>query len=456
MKDNSGGKHRNVVNFMKTRISGIVPGSIAQELGIENGDYLVSINDVSPVDLIDYRFLIADQNIELEIEKVNQEIWCLDIEKDEDEDLGIIFEQDTFDGIKRCKNKCIFCFVDQMPPNLRDTLYIKDDDYRMSFFHGNFVTLTNLTENDINRIKRMRISPLYISVHTTDGKLRQSMLKNPHATNIYNQLKDLAQAGIELHTQIVLCPGINDGASLEKSINMLVDLWPQVQSVAVVPVGLTKYQRNPDMRTFTAQEAGKVIKDVSSWQKKFLTNIGSNFVFLADEFYLMGGVDIPSYDSYEGFPQLENGVGLVRLLWHSFEEFMNKLPTDLEELRKVALVTGTSAGEVLKPIINTLRKINNLEIDLIQISNEFFGDSVTVAGLLTGSDLIIGLDDWRKDQIDELPEVCIPSVMLKNGENVFLDGMSVADVEKKLQIKLTSVDPTGKDMVNAVLGNNIY
>ncbi|MEL7565139.1 MAG: DUF512 domain-containing protein, partial [Dehalobacterium sp.] len=271
---------------MKAEIAGVIPGSIGSELGLEKGDVLISINGIVPQDLIDYRYLAADEIIDVEIEKLNHQKMLLEIEKDVDEDLGLIFAQDTFDGMKRCKNKCIFCFVDQMPPNLRDSLYLKDDDYRLSLLYGNFITLTNLSEKDLLRIIKMHISPIYISVHSTEPELRKRMLNNPKAGNIMGIISRLAEAGIEMHTQIVLCPGINDGQNLKETIFTLQEYWPQVKSIAAVPVGITKYQKNPALRPYTTGEAKKIVMDISLMQQKFKHKMGTNLFFLADEFYL--------------------------------------------------------------------------------------------------------------------------------------------------------------------------
>ena len=327
---------------VKIIIESIKQGSIADELGLEPGDELLTINGEKPQDLIDYRFMCADDQLEIEVQKKNDEVWSCEIEKEYDEDLGLGFTSDTFGGIRNCANKCLFCFVDQMPANLRDSLYVKDDDYRMSFLHGNFVTLTNLSEKDLTRIITMRLSPLYISVHTTNPELRVKMLGNKQAGKIMEQLTALAENGIEMHTQIVLCPEVNDGNELERSISDLTGLWPQVKSVAVVPVGLTRYRNDLFMlRKFTAAEAGRLINMVDEFQKKFTRKYGTPLVYLADEFYVMAQKDFPSDDSYGEYPQLENGVGLVRLFYDSFSELESSLPDSVEKHVKIALVTGS-------------------------------------------------------------------------------------------------------------------
>lgn len=434
---------------MKAEIASVIPGSIGAELGLEKGDVLISINGIVPRDLIDYRYLSADEFIDVEIEKLNHQMVLMEIEKDVDEDLGLVFARDTFDGLKRCKNKCIFCFVDQMPPNLRDSLYLKDDDYRLSLLYGNFITLTNLTEEDLLRIAKMHISPIYISVHSTEPELRKRMLNNPQAGEIMRIISRMAEAGIEMHTQIVLCPGINDGKYLEETIFELQEHWPQVKSIAVVPVGITRYQKNMTLRPYTTIEAKNVVSDISRWQQEFKSKMGTNLVFLADELYFLAQHKIPSYDHYEGFPQIENGVGLVQYFWSDFQKASVKLPKALKTPREIVFVTGMSGGAVLHPIRERLNMIENLKVNLIQIPNEFFGSTVTVAGLLTGHDLVTGLKDWRQTQ-NRTPEIFITSTMLKYEEDVFLDSMTVTQVEDILDCKINVLEPNGKSIVNAV------
>lgn len=434
---------------MKAEITGVIPGSIGAELGLEKGDFLISMNGVEPQDFIDYRFLLADEELDVEIEKADGERMIIEIEKGEDEDLGLTFAQNTFDGVKRCKNKCIFCFVDQMPPNLRDSLYVKDDDYRLSLLYGNFITMTNLKDEDLQRIIQFHISPLYISVHTLDPALRQRMLNNPQAGEIIDKISRLATAGIEMHTQIVLCPGVNDGKPLADTITNLKKYWPQVQSAAVVPVGITKYQKNEHMRPFTKEEAAEIVRDISRRQQGFKNEIDSNFVFLADEFYFLAEQEIPSYDHYEEFAQIENGVGLVRYLWEDFEREAVSLPQRIKEPRKIYFVTGVSGERALAPIVQRLNEIENLTVEVIPLQNEFFGHTVTVSGLLTGSDLMLGLKDWRQ-KIDHLPEIFITSAMLKDEENLFLDDLTVPQVEEQLHCRIRVVEPQGKSIVQAI------
>lgn len=434
---------------MKAEIADVIKGSIGKELGVKKGDVLVSINGIVPQDLIDYRYLVADEFIDVEIEKTNRQRVVLEIEKDADEDLGLVFAEDTFDGMKRCKNKCIFCFVDQMPPDLRSSLYLKDDDYRLSLLYGNFITMTNLTEADLQRIIEMHLSPIYISVHSADPELRRKLLNNPAAEKIMENISRLAKAGIEMHTQFVLCPGINDGQSLKDSIFKLQEYWPQVKSIAVVPVGITKYQKNRDLRTYQPPEANEIVQEITLMQQKFKKELGTSLVFLADEFYLLAEAEIPDYDHYEGFPQIENGIGLVRFLWDEFAEASLQLPKSLKDPRKAVFMTGISGRVALEPIKNRLNEVKNLEAEIFAIKNEFFGSTVTVAGLLTGQDLVLGLKELKQRQMEPL-DIFITSTMLKFEEDVFLDNMTVAQVEELSNFKITVLEPSGKSIVDGI------
>lgn len=439
----------------KTRviIENIKQGSIADELGLEPGDELLAINGEKPQDLIDYRFMCADDQLEIEVLRENDEVWSCEIEKEYDEDLGIGFASDIFEGIRNCANKCIFCFVDQMPVNLRDSLYIKDDDYRMSFLHGNFVTLTNLSEKDFNRIIALRLSPIYISVHSTNPELRVKLLGNKKAGKIMEQLTALARAGIEMHTQIVLCPEVNDGPELERSISDLSGLWPQVKSIAIVPVGLTGYRGNLyELRRFTSTEAGSLVDSIHSIQKQFISKYETPLVYLADEFYVMAQRDFPSDDFYGEYPQLENGVGLVRLFYDSFAEMQSILPGSMKENVRIALVTGSSGAYILKTVVDRLNQINKLHVELVAVENKFFGGHVSVAGLLTGQDVINCL--LEKESFDL---VLLPSVMCKRDESVFLDGKTPEDIEKALgvPVQVVNLDDGAKHLIKVIAGADI-
>ena len=430
-------------------IGNVIPGSIADEVGIEKGDEILTINGQHPKDLIDYRFLCADEEIEVEVRKENGEVWVCEIQKEYDEDLGVGFAQDTFDGIRSCANKCIFCFVDQMPQELRKSLYVKDDDYRLSFLHGNFITLTNLKQEDMKRILRMRLSPLYVSVHCTNPKLRETMLGTRSAGMIMEQLTTLVNAGIELHTQIVLCPGVNDGQELKRSIDELASLRPHVLSIAIVPVGITRYRENlRELRKFSESEAAALILEITRNQKNFLKKYGSPLVYLADEFYVLAEKEFPAVEFYGGFPQLENGVGLVRLFYESFAQENQGLPCSLAQNIKVAIVTGVSGEYVLRPVCRRLNEIDNLYVELVGVANEFFGPLVTVAGLLTGGDVLHALKE--RDSFDL---ILLPSVMCKRDEPVFLDGMTVARLENELKtpVRVINIDDGAKQLIEAII-----
>ncbi len=434
-------------------ITRVIQHSIAEELGVEPGDRLLKINGHALEDLIDYQFLISDEYLEVELNKANGEEWVLEVEKELQEDLGLEFAEATFDGIKRCGNQCVFCFVEQMPPGMRETLYVKDDDYRMSFLHGNFITFTNLSEKNLQRIIRMRLSPLYISVHTTNPELRQKMLNSVRAGKLIGQLKQLAAAGIELHTQVVTCPGLNDGPELARTIRELGNLYPAVQSIAIVPVGLTKYREKLyPLRLFTAEEAQQVIVQVTNFQQEFWFKNHRFLVYAADEFYLMAGLALPEATTYEDFPQTENGVGLVRLFLDSFQQEKPKIIGKINKPTKLLLVTGKSAGKLIQNLAAELNLESNLMVKVVIVPNHYFGETVTVAGLLTGQDLVSTLLTGST-QLDSDTIVCIPSVMLKAGEAIFLDGMTLQAFAEQLgnPIKVLDMEHQAADLINLVL-----
>ena len=430
-------------------IEGVKEDSIAQEVDLEVGDKLVKIDGQVLDDYIDYKFLITDNYLELEVVKNNGEYWVIEVEKGYDEEIGIQFSEIVFDGLKTCHNNCIFCFVDQMPNNCRETLSLKDDDYRFSFLKGSYTTLTNLSQDEFKRIKRMHLSPINISVHSTNPEVRKRMLKNKHAGRILEQIEELVEAGIEINTQVVLCPGINDGQYLEETIKDLGQFTPQVSSLAIVPVGLTKYRAGlEDLRSFTSQEAVEVIEVVESYQEEFREEIGSSFVYLADEFYLLAGREVPSQEEYDSFPQLENGVGMVRLLRDEFEELRPTLPQSLEDKREVSFVTGELGFKSLQPIIKELNEIDNLTLEPLVIENDFFGSQVTVTGLLTAEDILAQLnrvDNGRGDVI------LVPEIVL-NDDDLFLDDLSWQQFKEKVDKEVFRVDTTAQDLVEKVLG----
>lgn len=427
-------------------IADIIEDSIAEEIGLEKGDIILSINGKEINDILDYQFYVQDDFIVIDVKKADGEVVTVEIEKDEDEELGVIFEDVVFDRMKVCRNRCLFCFVDQMPPRMRKTLYIKDDDFRYSFLYGNFITLTNLKEKDWEKIISMRLSPLYVSVHCMDPELRARMLNNPEAKNISRDLGRLKDAGIEVHTQIVLCPGINDGEVLKDSIEKLAAFYPSVRSIGIVPVGLTKYREKLfPLRTFTPEEAEEIICLIDEYQKKFRKELGIGLVYLADEFFVKAGKPFPEADYYDEFCQIENGIGMARILLDEFEEIVPGLPRRIEP-KEVFLVTGFSAVPVLGPIVERLNLIEGLDLKLIPVKNEFFGEQVTVTGLLTGQDIINTLKGDYRDKI-----VIIPEVVFKEGEKIFLDDVSLDDVKKKTGARIYTVDGSAVSLVRTVL-----
>lgn len=426
-------------------ITDVEPDSLAAELGLVAGEQIISINGQEIQDLIQFLLEWAGEEVTLEVARLDGQREIYEIEKDYDEPLGVAFSSAVFDGIKPCGNKCLFCFVDQMPPNMRESLYIKDDDYRLSFLQSSFITLTNLKEDDLEKIKSQHLSPLYVSVHTTDIQLRQEIMKNPRAGELLQIMTDLSKNGIEFHTQIVLCPGVNDGHYLEKTFRDLYDL-PGVLSLSVVPVGLTAYRSNlPVLETFAEEQAKKVVHWVEKQQKKCLEERGTSFIWLSDEFYLQANEELPPYETYEDFSQLENGVGLVRLLWEQFSRL--ELPQQVKPARELTIVTGVSGQFALKPLVEKLQQIQGLNIELRVIENTFFGPSITVTGLLTGSCLLDGLKNLPVGR-----RVVIPQVMLEQQKNRFLDDLTPEQVAEKLQIKLDVAPMDGEGLLEVILG----
>lgn len=430
-------------------VAQVEAASLGDELGIEPGDRILTINNREIEDLIDYNFQIADQDLEIELEKASGEVWVLEVEKDWDEDLGISFRDNTFDGIRACKNKCIFCFVDQMPPDMRQSLYVKDDDYRMSFLHGNFITMSNVAEEELQRIIAMNLSPLYISIHTTNPELRVSMLKNPKAGEVLDRLRRLVEAGIELHGQIVLVPGVNDSEELERTLMDLHKLYPGLQSLAVVPVGLTKYRdRLENLRQFSASEAGEVIRMIDKFRGLQLEKGENPLFYSADEFYVLSKQQVPSLDYYADFPQTENGVGLIRLFLEEFKEIEGELPKQIPSLR-LTWVTGVSAADYLNEIAKRLvNKIKGLSIEVRTITNHYFGSTVTVSGLVTAKDI---LDELQNQDLGEY--LMLPSVMLKKGEEMFLDGVTLEEFSNLLGVETIVLDDNnyGDDFLRFIL-----
>lgn len=433
---------------MAGRIAKIRSGSIAEEMEIVPNDLLLSINGYPINDILDYQFYSQDDFIIMEIEKENKELWSLEIEKDYDEELGIDFSELVFDRMKSCQNRCVFCFVDQLPPHMRKTLYLKDDDFRHSFINGNFITLTNLSETDWAKIVAMRLSPLYVSVHCIQGDLRKEMLKNPRAGNIKADLQRLKAVGIEAHTQIVLCPGLNDGAILTETIEELAQLYPGVASVGIVPVGLTGYRQElPQLTAVTAELATNTIRTVELYQHSFRQKLGKGFVYLADEFYLRAALDIPGSEYYDDYCQIENGIGLARMLLDEFHELATSLPVTIAD-REVFVITGKSAEPVLQRVVERLNQIKGLSVILLPVNNKYFGGGVTVTGLLTGQDIISALESNLQDK-----RVIIPGVVFREGQDVLLDDTSLEDIKNKSQADIRITDGSAQSLIEAILGD---
>lgn len=429
------------------RIFRVRKDSIAAELGIVPGDLLVSINGNPINDILDYQFWAQDDNLRVEIEKQDGDTWLLEIDKDYDESLGLDFEEIVFDRLKSCHNRCIFCFVDQLPPDMRDTLYIKDDDYRHSFVNGNFITLTNLKESDWSKISAMHLSPLYISVHCTQAELRQQMLQNRRAGTIKQDLKRLCDAGIQVHTQIVVCPGWNDGEILQETITDLAALYPGVLSAGIVPVGLTGHRHNlPMMKTLSAEAAVAVIEAIESNQDRFRPALGTGFVYGADELYIKAGREIPPVSYYDDFSQIENGIGLARVFLDDFASLKPDLPRKVSP-RQVFLLTGESAATVLQTVVHRLNRIDGLTVRMIKASNLFFSGAVTVTGLLTGCDILAALNHQYQGQ-----RVIIPEIILRDGFDVALDDMSLDMIKSSSGADIRTADSTAAGLVEALLG----
>ena len=421
-------------------ITGIIPDSIAAEIGFTPGDRLVKINGQKPRDLIDYQFLCADDVLDLEVLDAKGKAHQIEIEKDYDEDLGLEFETALFDGTIQCNNKCPFCFIDQQPPGKRESLYIKDDDYRLSFLYGSYLTLTNLSTKEWDRIAQMRLSPLYVSVHATEPEIRSQLLKNARAGEIMNQLKWFESHRLEIHAQVVLCPGINDGVHLERTIRDLASFHhgdtPAVASVAVVPVGLTRFRPNlTELSPVTLAVARVVIAQVESLQQEFKQKFGSTFVWLADEWYLIAELELPTSDYYEDYPQLGNGVGSIRRFLDEFaQEIAEWEITEIKPPHTCTWVVGNAVENAFQPIVNQLNRVPGLKVNLVAIASQYWGQQMTVTGLVTGQDLLAELPG--RDLGDR---VLIPSVMLKHDEDKFLDDVTLGELAQKLQIPLIPV-----------------
>lgn len=429
-------------------ISKVRDGSIAMELELEPGDRLIAINDKEIEDVFDYQYMAEDEYIVLTVIKKNNEEWELEIEKEYGEELGIEFENGLMDEYRSCRNKCMFCFIDQMPKGMRETLYFKDDDSRLSFLQGNYVTLTNMSDKDINRIIEYKLSPINISIHTTNKELRCKMLNNRFAGTALDKIDTLYKAGIEMNGQIVLCKGVNDGEELDKSISDLSKYIPHLRSVSVVPVGLTKFRDNLyPLEPFNKEDAKEVLGIIHGWQEKLYKEYGTHFIHAGDEWYILAGEDFPKEERYDGYLQLENGVGMIRLLENEFQKVYNELEGDALA-RKVSIATGVLAYEFIKGFAEKLEsKFINTDIKVYKIINNYFGERITVSGLITGTDLI---EQLKGRELGE--RLLLPCNVLRSGENVFLDDITVSQLENALQVKADIVKSSGQDFINSVIG----
>ncbi|MCE5198421.1 MAG: DUF512 domain-containing protein [Armatimonadota bacterium] len=413
-------------------ISSVDPGSIAEDLGWRKGDEIISINGHDLSDVIDFRFYSSDEFLTILLRRGDQTAE-FEIEKDFDIPLGANFADVLFDGERTCGAHCIFCFVEQLPKGLRKSLYLKDDDFRLSFLHGNFVTLANVSDQDLQRIITQRLSPLYVSVHATEQGLREKMLGRS-APSILRQIDTLAEGHISLHTQIVLCRGINDAEHLDQTVSDLASHYPAVQSIAIVPVGLSAHRRNKTpIGSIDSEYSSDIISRVKRWQRRFLCDYGTRLIWAADEFYLNADLPVPSASFYEGFPQIENGVGLVRKFKDSARRAARILPDSLPRATKISIVTGRAAGSLLKDWADSVQT-KNLSINVYPIKNTLFGEMVTVTGLISGKDIIEQLKG--KDLGDA---IIIPSVSLR--DCVFLDDITLDDVQIALGIPVIVVKP---------------
>lgn len=433
---------------IQNRIATVDPDGIAAEMGVEAGDRLLTINGTQVQDVIDYLFLTADEAIEVEIQKPDGEVWLLEIDKEFDEKLGIEFENPIMDDARNCRNACVFCFIDQMPPGMRDSLYFKDDDSRLSFLQGNFITLTNVSESDIDRMIRYQISPVNVSIHTTNPELRTAMLGNRFAGDVLLRMSRLAEGGVKLNGQVVLCPGWNDGAELDRTIEDLGALYPGMTSLAVVPVGLTKYRKGlPEIPAVNREGARAVLTQLEKWQDHFLKTIGTRFVYGADEFYLKAEVSLPSREDYEGFPQIENGVGLLQEFQWEFNQAF-KRSRKVPRAQKIIIATGMLAHPFIRTLCSRFTdRFPQVRIEVIAVENHFFGQAITVAGLLTGQDLVRAL----KDHI-EGDRLLVSQSMFKAEETLFLDDMTLEGLEAELGISCQAVPPDGSSFYRALLG----
>ncbi len=435
------------------RIASVAPGSIAAELGLEAGDILLAIDGRPVIDRIDYEMFCAEESLRLTVRdhRSGQESVC-EVEKDSFEDLGLAFDDYLMSPQRSCANRCPFCFVDQLPGGLRESLYVKDDDWRMSFLAGNFVTLTNVPDVELARIVERRVSPLFVSVQATEPALRNELLGNDRAGRIMHQLRTLADAGLRFHAQFVLCRGRNDGQALERSIEDLIALFPAPISAAVVPVGLTQHRKGlADVQPYDCASANALLDQIERWQERCLRDLGTVLIHAADEFYILADRPYPSAERYEGYPQIENGVGMLRKFEDELDEAIAEgfVPPGRASGQRFLIATGRSAEHWLRKQAARAAAHTGAAADVIGIDNDFFGRSVTVAGLLAGCDLLRSL---RQKALSDYAAVLIPDTMLREGEDVFLDGMTLADLQVQLPIPIRAIPTLGESFLQALSG----
>ncbi|MDJ0900884.1 MAG: TIGR03279 family radical SAM protein [Xenococcus sp. MO_188.B8] len=435
------------------KITKVLSDSIGLEMGFEPGDSIVSINGTRPRDLIDYQFLCADEYLELEVIDAKGVTHNVELEKDYDTDLGLEFETALFDGLIQCNNRCPFCFIDQQPPGKRESLYLKDDDYRLSFLYGSYLTLTNLTEREWQRIEQMRLSPLYVSVHATESEVRTRLLKNPRAGQILTQLQWFQERRLQIHAQVVVCPGINDGEHLTRTLTDLAQFHtgeiPAVASIAVVPVGLTRFRPTEDeLIPVSKEKAVEVIEQVQTMQAQFQSQFGSNVAWLADEWFLIAEQDLPPESHYEDYPQIGNGVGSIRLFIKEFQQTAKQmLPSEIATPRNFTWVVGNAVAKAFQPLVAQLNAVEGLSINLVPLRSEYWGQEITVTGLLTGQDILSGLSG------KDLGEgILLPSLMLKHGDTRFLDDLTLEEISKQLNIPFFPVASV-EELINTCLSN---
>ena len=449
-----------MVTIKKILIYDVKKDSIAEEIGLRKGDYLISINDQEIFDILDYKFLVDDEYVEVEIEHEDGEVEIYEIEKDCSEDLGIVFEHELIDKPKNCHNKCIFCFMEQLPDNVRDTLIFKDDDYRLSFFTGNYITLTNLKDFDIDRIIRYRLSPINISIHATDEKVRCMMLNNRFAGKVLGYLDRFHEAGININTQIVLCKGINDGKILDKTIHDLSKYLPTLQSICIVPVGITKNREGLyPLKPLDANDCKQTVEIVTKYQNEFKKKYGVPVVYLADEFYLKSKMPFPDTKDYLNFGQIEDGIGMIPSFnldfYKELKRQKNRSSNHKEEFeikRKVTLITGMITEDFIKEKASEIKNLyKNIDINVIAIKNDYFGNQITVTGLVTGRDIINQVNRLKAKNYDFGDYIIIPEVMLKDDEDIFLDDTYLVTVADEIGMKIVVSDGSAKGFIRAIV-----